>query len=637
MPTTRPEPDEDLEALLEFLKTARGFDFTGYKRTTLRRRIAKRLQAVSAPDLASYVDYLEVHPEEFGRLFDTILINVTGFFRDPEAWAFLSAEVLPRILAQRPPGAPIRVWTAGCATGAEAYSVAMSFAELMGLDEFRERVKIYATDADDHALGEARQASYSEREMEGVPPALREKYFQQADGRSVFRKDLRRLVIFGRHDLVQDAPISRVDLLTCRNTLMYFNSETQERILARLHFALADGGFLFLGRAETMMTQPSLFVPVDLKRRVFAKVSGALARDRAAPAIVTAIPGREATPARVLREAAFDAGPAAQLVVDAAGTLVTVNERARSLFGIAQADVGRALQDLRISYRPVELRSLIEQATTDRRPTVAHDVEWHSNVGETRWLDVLVVPIQSGEDAPAGVSITFTDVTLAKRLQHDLERSNHELESAYEELQSTNEELETTNEELQSTVEELETTNEEIQSANEELETMNEELQSTNEELQATNEQLRIRSDELNGVNAFLESILRSIEAGVAVLDRDMRVLLWSRRAEELWGLRQEEVAGQEFLSLDIGLPLETVREPILDVLAARAGSRELTVRAINRRGRAIDCRVSCIPLSGEGAQRGVIVFMEQRRADSPQRASGNGHGDGDRAEPGEA
>src|SRR5262249_8482759 len=239
-------------------------------------------------------------------------------------------------------------------------------------------------------------------------------------------------------------------------------------------------------------------------------------------------------------------------------------------------------------------------------------VAWHKSNGDVAYLDVQVTPL-SDNGTPLGVSITFTDVTPHKRLQDELHRSHQELESAYEELQSTNEELETTNEELQSTVEELETTNEELQSTNEELETMNEELQSANEELSTINEELRQRSDELNQVNSFLESIMSSLNAGAVVLDRDLLVRLWNLKAEDLWGLRAEEVRGKHFMNLDIGLPVGQLQNTLRQCLSG-AAQQDALVDAVNRRGRAIKCKVVCNPLTNtDGDRGGVIVLMNEQ------------------------
>jgi two-component system, chemotaxis family, CheB/CheR fusion protein len=606
----------EFEALLEYIKRSRGFDFTGYKRSSLMRRVNRRMQVVQIQDYSNYLDYLEVHPEEFSHLFNTLLINVTSFFRDRPTWDYLSSEIIPRILSRKDLKEPIRVWTAGCASGEEAYTIAIALADLMGAEQFRERVKIYATDVDEEALNQARQATYLSRELSGLTTQQIEEFFEQTDDRYTFRKDLRRAVIFGRHDLIQDAPISKIDLLVCRNTLMYFNAETQSRILARFHFALRDSGFMFLGKAEMLLTHSNLFMPVQLRYRIFTKVAKSNLRDHL---LLMAQPSSEEEVNALtnhvrLREAAFDSGPLARVVIDANGTLSLVNDRARSLFSITKQDLGRPLQDLEISYRPVELRSCIDRAYNERISINLRDIEWRSGQGELIYFDVQVTPLFEPRSSILGVSINFIDVTRYKRLQEELEHSNQELEMAYEELQSTNEELETTNEELQSSNEELETTNEELQSTNEELETMNEELQSTNEELQTVNDELQRRSEELNRSNAFLESILTSLKGGVIVVNRNLHVQIWNHKAEDMWGLRPEEAIEQNFLNLDIGLPVEQLRQPIRDCLSDSAGvSAEVVLDAINRRGRNIRCRVTCTPLVSEQENvQGVILLMEE-------------------------
>ncbi|MCO8270033.1 PAS domain S-box protein [Actinoplanes sp. TRM 88003] len=605
--------DPEFEALLIYLKESRGFDFTGYKRSSLVRRVNRRMSQVGAGGYQDYVDHLQVHPDEFTALFNTILINVTGFFRDPEAWDYLSKDVLGPMLAGKPAGSPIRIWCAGCASGEEAYTLAIALAELLGLEAFKERVKIYATDVDEEQLNEARQATYSDRQMEAVPPELAERYFEQSNGRFAFRKDMRRSVIFGRNDLVQDAPISRIDLLTCRNTLMYFNAETQAKILGRFHFALRDDGVLFLGKAEMLLSHTSLFTPIDLKRRVFRRVPRLYARPGVAFADPPPPAGLPATGLDELRNEAFAASPLAQISLTSDGLVAVSNRQLEKLFGVSSRDIGRPFRDLELSYRPVELRRYIEQVQLERRTLRISDVDFPRG-GDMVNVEVQISPLVGADGSLLGVNIIFHDVTSARRLKDELEHANQQLEAAYEELQSTNEELETTNEELQSTVEELETTNEELQSTNEELETMNEELQSTNDELQSINDQLRISSTQLDEANDFLETVLTSMEAGVAVVDPDLRIRMWNRRAEDLWGLRSGEVIGQHFLNLDIGLPIERLRPILRAALGPDATGTELLVDAVNRRGRPISVRVACTPLrrrEGGIQPEGAIIVME--------------------------
>src|SRR5262245_22305719 len=599
------------ERILEYLRQARGFDFTAYKPTSLMRRVRKRMQAMEIAEFDAYVDYLEVHPDEFAALFNTILINVTSFFRDPDVWDTLQRNVLPELAKN---DRPIRIWSAGCASGQEAYTMAIVLAEAIGMDAFRDRVKIYATDLDEEALRESRRAIYTAKQISELPGEVVEKYFDRNGGELFsLNRDLRRSVIFGRHDLIQDAPISRVDVLLCRNTLMYFNSEAQARIMARFYFSVNPGGHLVLGRAEMLFSHAAMFQPVDLKRRIFKTIPKVNHRDRL---LLLAQTGREDIVPQFpnhsrLRDAAFEMSPDAQLVLDAAGVLVSANATARRQFNLGEADMGRPVQDLEVSYRPAELRALLDRARHERREVGQRGVPWDHN-GVIRFVDVMVVPLFDDERGLLGARISFADVTPLKSLQDELTHSKQELETAYEELQSTNEELETTNEELQSTVEELETTNEELQSTNEELETMNEELQSTNEELQTMNDELRNRSTELNSNNAFLEAVFTSLRSAVVVLDRDLRVQVWNAGALELWGVRDEEARGASFFTLDIGLPVGELHQAIREALSGALAHREVTLAATNRRGKTIQCRVSVAPLVGsDKSVTGVILLME--------------------------
>jgi two-component system CheB/CheR fusion protein len=626
MTDDRQTRDRELADLLRYLHESRGLDLSGYKRVGLIRRLTKRMRTVGVEEFGAYQSFIETHPTEHTGLLDTLLINVTAFFRDDLPWEYLRCEIIPRLLEQKGPTEVLRVWCAGCATGEEAYSLAIVLAEALGTERFLERVKLYATDLDDEALAKARLGTYGERDLAEVPAPIVEKYFDHRDQTFSFRKNLRRCVIFGRNDLVKDAPISRVDLLACRNTLIYFDGPTQAKILARFHFALNEGGFLFLGRAETTLAHATMFTPMDLRLRVFTKSRSSLG-ERAALA-PRAIPPRGAALSSSdshdasLRLHSFDAGAAPQLVIDEHGRLFLLNARARSVFRLTAADIGRPLQDLEISYRPYALRSVIEQAYAERQPVVREGVSWRGYDGEQRWLDIVVTPLFAANGAPAGASVSFIDVTRSRQLQQQLDDSQGELETAYQELQSTNEELETTNEELHSSVEELETTNEELQSTNEELETMNEELQSTNEELQTINEELRQRSDSLNDLNLFLESMFTGLRSGIAVLDRDLRVTVWNRQAEELWGVRAAEVEQVHVLRLDVGLPLDQIEQPIRDCLDGRIDSHEALLRARNRRGRAIVCKTTVYPLvtRDDARSRGVIVLMDEMPTGAPAR-----------------
>jgi two-component system CheB/CheR fusion protein len=281
------------------------------------------------------------------------------------------------------------------------------------------------------------------------------------------------------------------------------------------------------------------------------------------------------------------------------------NEQARQLYAIAPNDIGRPFHDLELSYQPAELRSLIDQVHANRKVVTLAAVEQTSKDGNTRSLDIHLMPL-SENGAVAGVCITFHDVTGYRKLEEEVEVARVASETA-------NEELQTTNEELQSTNEELETTNEELQSTNEELETMNEELQSTNEELQTINDELRNRTDELNHSNAFLASILASLRGAVIVVDPSFVILIWNHVAEDLWGLRLDEVKGHSLMNLDIGLPVGKLRNAIQTCIADGTEQQDLILDAVNRRGRNIKCRVAITAFLNARRQRqGAILMMEE-------------------------
>jgi two-component system CheB/CheR fusion protein len=615
-----PDPTEPgFVELLEYLRRTRGFDFTGYKPSSLMSRIHKRMQMLGIDGFAEYQDHLEVHPEEFGDLFNYMLINVTSFFRDPTIWKYVAEAVVP-VVAERAEQRPIRIWSAGCASGEEAYTMAMLLAEGLGRDTFARNVKIYATDVDEEALADARAATYPRAKIDALPEGFAEKYFEPAgsDRRVVFDKELRRSVIFGRHNLVADAPISRIDLLACRNTLMYLNAETQAQVLNNFHFALNEDGFLVLGKAEMLFTKEKSFVAVDLKRRVFRKLPGE--EDHARLWLTPSLDHHSGgTLDAMVDSLAFDASPVAQIILDTEGLLVGANLRAREMFHIRGTDIGRTIHEIEPAHRPVDLVAPLQQVISQRASVQISDVFFAGGPPQITHISVDLAPLMDNRAHVSGILISYSDVSRLKKMEEDLHATSQELETALEELQSTNVELETTNQELQSTNEELETTNQELQSTNEELEMMNEELESTNDELQAVNDEARRRSGELDEAHLFLQSVLSGLSSGVVVIDSGCTVTMWNREAEELWGLRAGEASGQALEHLDIGLPLEGLMPRVRRVLSGESSREQVTLEATNRRGKPITCVVSVGPLGTTDAVLGAILAMEEQ---APVKAS---------------
>jgi two-component system, chemotaxis family, CheB/CheR fusion protein len=584
---------DTIDGFLEFLRVERGFDFTGYKRPSLLRRIERRMTEVGVGSVGEYQEYLELHPEEFPVLFDTILIKVTEFFRDPAAWELLRERVIAPLAERVAAGESLRVWSAGCATGEEAYTLAMILAEAVGEVAFATQVKLYATDIDDDALARARSATFSGRQLGSLDEERRARFFDATGSSYVFKANLRRSMIFGRHDLTRDAPIARLDLLCCRNTLMYFDAELQGRVVARFHYALNDEGFLFLGRAETLLSHQDLFTPLETRHRVFAKVPLDPGR-QVSPAIELLGRPDAGTAIPILTSAAA-ASPASQFVVDVDGVLVGANAAARAQFGISVTDIGRAFSDLPVSFRPLALRPLIETVYAEGTAQVREAVPRELVSGEVRHVDVTVTPLFNDAGEPLGVSIVFVDVTEMVRLRAELARSADELRDANVALQASNEELETANEELQSSNEELETTNEELQSSNEELETTNEELQSSNEELVTMNAELQHQTLELDRSSGLLDSVLASLASVVIAVDQAGHVELWNDAAKAMFGLDPSEVVGQVFADIDSGFPVADLADAVAESIG---GTRQdLTVDAHDRRGHPIRCRVQITPL----------------------------------------
>jgi two-component system CheB/CheR fusion protein len=564
----------DFRALLEKLSARYDFDFREYKEASLARRIRARMSLVHVDSFAAYAHFLDDNPNEHVALFNTILINITNFFRDVEAWNGLAEDVIPRLVEEASESRSLRVWSAGCSSGEEPYSIAMLLAEHLGDAADDYTVKIYGTDVDEEALTVARQAVYRTEQLKDVPDRLIDRYFIREGQMYRLRRDIRRWCIFGSHNLTQAPPLSHVDLLVCRNVLIYFTSELQDRILARFHYAIRDGGFLFLGRSESLLARSRLFAPVQLKWRIFQRTPSGL-RQAAAAAKGASVGRSEAsdTDARVQR--ALEALPAAVFVIDLSDTILSWNPAAEAMFDVRVANaLGRKFRDLDMSYRVEGLRARIEDVKARHTASRMDDVSFTRRSGDVVHADITISPLFDAHQL-IGVVVYAIDATEQARLKEQTARIAEQHATAIEELQSTNEELETTNEELQSTNEELETTNEELQSTNEELETTVEELQAANSELGLLNAQLETRSIELNRLDAYHRGLLNSIEQSIFVTDRSLLVTGWNQASERLWGLRAEQVMGRELMALPLGEAVRMLR-PAVDTALKQETTSEV-------------------------------------------------------------
>ncbi|HKU21096.1 MAG TPA: CheR family methyltransferase [Terriglobales bacterium] len=619
--------DLSLHQLIEELANNRNLDLRGYKTTALERRIRKRMAEVNTRSYSEYLDRVHENPREVDTLLNTILINVTEFFRDLGAWEALHTSVLPSMLQRLKPGESFRAWSAACASGEEAYSLAILVSDLLREKLSDYDIKIYATDVDEEALTIARRGEYAADALHRVRPEWRERYFS---GRARLRinREQRRLVIFGRSNLMLDAPISHCQLIICRNLLIYFDNVTQNAILSRMHYALEPGGVLFLGKAESKLSESHLFRPLNLRWRLFQrldnnteKVRGLAPQPEAeADNPIMDKKDEELKTLQLYHRYILDTLNSGILELDSTDLITTHNDAALAIWSLAGARVqGRRLQNSEIAVRCPEMVRRLEETRTKVDP-----VEFQCRVGgeaDDKTIHITIRPIVSPEGERTGTLIYCDDVSLHERLQSTVEQ----LEATGEELQSANEELETTNEELQSTNEELETTNEELQSTNEELETTNEELQSLNEELENMNEELEQRTRALHELTARYAETLRRMPWPVMLVDREQRIQLWNAAAQKLFGVSATSVVGVSLNRLPLEQSLSRVLVRRSRAVLKRHKSTVLRNLSFNIGPTRQVCDVHFTAIA-PAAMEGVLIMFggSSERAASVARASSN-------------
>jgi len=544
-----------LKDLVQTLVQELGLDLRGYKRSTLERRFRKRISQLGIPDYGAYLEYLRQTPDEVPKLLNTVLINVTEFFRDPQAWEAVRKEALPRLFKHLKPGETFRAWVAGCASGEEVYSLAILIADYLGpsLPEFD--IKLYATDVHDEALTIARRGEYASEALRRVRPEWRAKYFQ-GNGTPVVNRDIRRLVIFGRSNLLNDAPISHVNLILCRNVLIYFEPETQKKILERLHYALEENGILVLGKSESQARDTYDFKTLNSRWRILQRKAASATpaglsgeEDAGIEQELIAKLRREAELLKLYNRSILQTLDPGMFVLDGRDIITGENEAALKIWDVAGSPLtGRHLGDTPLMLRCPQLPERLEESRAARKHQTVRFEHALTLRGERRVLAIAIKPVLMDSGERIGTLIYTHDAEDREKLQTTVEQ----LEATGEELQSANEELESTNEELQSTNEELETTNEELQSTNEELETTNEELQSLNEELESVNEELERRTDELDHVNARYAETLERMPWPVMLVDAKKRIQFWNSAAQKLFQVDGKTAAGLHLQQLPI-------------------------------------------------------------------------------------
>jgi two-component system CheB/CheR fusion protein len=569
-----------LASIAGTLRTVTGNDFHGYKRNTFLRRVQRRMQVVQSPNIDDYAAHLRKDCEEVHHLFQDLLIGVTQFFRDPHEFKALEKEV-PRLFDGKGPSDQFRVWVLGCATGEEAYSIAILLAEHLQTIDNGPTIQIFATDLDARALGSARAGRYYSAIAHHITPERLARWFVKEGDTYRVSKELREMCIFSPHNLIKDAPFSRIDLLSCRNLLIYLNADLQNRVIPIFHFSLRAGGVLFLGASENVTRHQKLFAPVDRRNRIFRRLETPtkvlpefplVARHREqsrpseAPASITRASKLASSVGRRAEQVADRYAPA-YVIIDSEHEVLHFSGRTGRF--LEPATGAATLNLLSLVHRDLrlDLRSALHDAT-ESNSRVEHPRIPMKDNGRSSLVNLIVEPLHDKDDLTALV-VLFQDAghvppVVARegrkgasdehvvRLESDLRLTKERLQATIEELESTNEELKSSNEEYQSI-------NEELQSSNEELETSKEELQSVNEELQTVNAELDHRVRDLARANSDLRNLLESTQIATVFLDNDLRVRSFTPAATEIFHL----------LETDVGRPI--------DHLGARVSYPELS------------------------------------------------------------
>src|SRR5262245_40981727 len=638
-----PPGEEHLEEVFALLRAATGVDFRRYKRPTIQRRLQRRMVLHKLTSIDQYLKLLHETPQEVHSLYQDILIHVTRFFREPESFAAITGTILPKILELQREEQPIRIWVPGCSTGEEAYSIAIVVLEFLADRNAAVPVQVFATDVSESAIEHARTGSYTEAIAADVSPERLRRFFTRVDSGYRVTKAVRDVCIFARQDLTRDPPFSKLDVILCRNVLIYMGTDLQKRLMNVFHYALKPTGYLVLGAAETIGLHSDLFSVADKKYRIYQK-------KLVAPAEVT-LPfeytspvhvgmRREPVTAMAREEAKSVQGEANRFIQERfapPGVIVDQNFQIVQFRGqtgtfLEPAPGDPSMNVLKMAREGLlhALRSALQEVRRTRAPARRPGVRVRTN-GDWRPTAIEVVPLSTG-DSPHSLILFENDVPRGRkhaararepvprpqagRSRQQVASLQQELASSREYLQSIIQELEAANEELQSANEEVLSANEELQSTNEELDTAKEELQSTNEELNTVNEELHGRNEELARLNSDLLNLLASVNIAIVIVTNDLRIRRFTPMAERILNL----------LPADVGRPIGHIKPnidcPDLEELTLKViDSVTVTERAVHdRQGRSYSLRIRPYKNVENRIEGAVLTLFEVEPASEDER-----------------
>jgi len=583
-PEILPASGDSLDKVFMLMRRHSGHDFTYYKHSTIQRRIRRRMLLHKLENLDDYVRFLHEHPAELDELFQDMLINVTGFFRDPEVYEALAEKVFPAMVTKDAPERPVRIWVPGCSTGEEAYSIAIALLEYLGEHAASAVVQVFGTDIDEVAISRARNGIYPENIAQDVSPERLRRFFSRIESGYQISKSIRDMCVFAIQNVIKDPPFSRLDLISCRNLLIYLGPVLQKRVMRVFHYALKPDGFMLLGTAESTGEHSDLFRAVDAKEKIYAK-----------KAVATPIHVEFGTPVEVAPGPLPRAHPEAGKRRNTAGPMdvqkeadrvlmnryvpagVVINEHMEILLfrgrtgPYLEPTPGEASLNLLKMAREdllVGVNAAVQEAVAGHAATSRRDLQLRVN-GSTRSVEVEVTPLSDQGGTARCYLVVFKETTppatgdqrgtqqarpeTGDEKDQEIDRLEQEVAATKEYLQSVIEQQETNNEELRSANEEIQSSNEELQSINEELETAKEELQSTNEELATVNDELESRNVELARANNDLTNLIASVDIPMVIVGVDMRIRRFSPQSEKLLNL----------ISADIGRPISDIKANI--------------------------------------------------------------------------
>jgi len=622
--------DEDLlRRVLAQLQARTGHDFSKYKRSTVLRRIAHRMQVTAADDLREYCDIMRDRPEEAHALLGNLLISVTSFFRDSEAFETIAKDIIPELFKNREVDAPIRIWVSGCATGEEAYSFAILLLEEAARHPVRPPMQVFGSDLDSRALASAREGRFPAAIEADVSEQPLRGFFTRDGDQYRVRRDVRDIVLFAVHDLLKVPPFSHIDLISCRNVLIYLDRELQEQACSTFHYALNPGGFLFVGAAESADNPPGLFRSINRGARIFRSTAIPSDKPRVLPRLPAPVrlreqivqPGRTMSPTARLGEAAIHrraiervAPPS--ILVDEAHRVIHLSENAGRYILPAGGPLSADAADLVRPELRFELRSALNRVFERQESTLSLPILVRFN-GAPHRVHLQVKPVREEDPAQPRTAIVMfiegeaVDANLAALDQQGndetVRRLSQELELTQTRLRTMREESDAANEELRAANEELQSINEEYRSTSEELETSKEELQSINEELQTVNSELKLKLEAISRAHGDLQNLVAATDIATLFLDSELRIKRFTDRVTDLFRITQTD-EGRPITDFAHQLDYEDLVNDARDVLADPAPIRR---QIRSRNDRWYDMRLQPYRTVDNQIDGMVITFIE--------------------------